>query len=271
MPVVRGDRIGESQKLNRCSVQAQDFYALFVSAVPDDFGRYRHSAAHVALALYPRREPTPGLLRRVGRLLTELEREGLVRTWTLDDVVFGEVTGFTSCGNLYHRTPEPPWSNHTHTWRCGTTALARLREWGTRQDVADFALWLKELRQQSPNRARTDRDTGGGTEPERGGEPPSPPSPPSFNTPPLPPSRSRGGNGSALLGGNGASDSSAPGDGRQGLTGLVESAVRQLAEAGAPPGRGELRALRAAFRSGKSLTEVQEQIGAGWYRRQIPL
>ena len=72
MPVTRGDRISESEKLNRRSVEAQDFYAFLVARVPDDFGRFRCTPGHVAVKLYPRREPTPALIRRVKRLLDEL-------------------------------------------------------------------------------------------------------------------------------------------------------------------------------------------------------
>jgi len=130
MPVVRGDRIGESTKLNLCSIEAQDFYTAFISRVPDDFGRYRHSPSHVFIRMYPRREPTQSMLRRVARFLAEFTTQGLVRTWDVDGVTFGDVVKSRNTGNLFHRTPEPPWSDHTHSKRCGKTATARAREWG---------------------------------------------------------------------------------------------------------------------------------------------
>lgn len=175
MAVVRGDRIGESQSLNRCSLEAQEFYALFISSVPDDFGRYRHSPAHVAMAMYPRREPTQAVLRRVTRMLAELQREELVATWETDGVTFGQIARWKATGNRYHRTPEPPKSSHVHGGGCLPTAIHRAREWGFNDEAVRLSLLLKELRE----RRATEAAPGSHLGVERGGDSPSPPSSPS--------------------------------------------------------------------------------------------
>lgn len=148
MPVVRGDRLGESRKINRLTIEIHDFYAAFVAAaVPDDFGRYRKSAAHVFLKMYPRREPTPSALRRVDRILKEFVNgdEPLAKEWEVDGVTFCELTNWKPTGNMVHRTPEPEWSDHSHSKRCAKTAIARAREWGDVVLANQLAKWLLEL------------------------------------------------------------------------------------------------------------------------------
>lgn len=178
MPVIKGERIGESRKVNRRSVESQDFYALLVATVPDDFGRFRFSAAHVALRLYPRREPTPAILKRTKKLLDELATDvdgdgGLVRTWEDDGIVWGEFTGFKSRGNRWHRTPEPPWSLHDHQGACLSTAIRQARDCGQRELSESLSMRLNQLRDRGGTGARPGGDRAGDTP-----SPPSPPSPP---------------------------------------------------------------------------------------------
>lgn len=159
MAIVRGDRIGESQSLNRCSIETQNFYALFISACPDDFGRYRHSPTHVAIAMYPRREATESVTKKVKRLLAELAREGLVSIWELDGVTFGQIARWKPTGNRYHRTPEPPHSalaktpsdtaRHGHSGPCLATAINQARKWGMPQEAERLSLLMKEIRERS--------------------------------------------------------------------------------------------------------------------------
>lgn len=181
MPIVRGDKIGESHRLNLRTVDAQDFYAALVASVPDDFGRFRLSAPHITLRMYPRREPTAALLRRVGRLLNQLG-EGelpLWRSWEIDGVIFAELYAFKPTGNRYHRTPEPPASEHVHQGACLSTAIHRAREWGQTQIAETLSKQLRHLRDRGP--------TGAPPGAHREGAPSSPSSPPSQNdTPPAP-------------------------------------------------------------------------------------
>src|SRR6266536_2166569 len=108
MAIVRGDRIGESQKLNRRPAEVGEWYALFVKTVPDDFGRFRVSPGAIAIRMHPRREPTPGLLKRVKRMLEHLGKgadpeDVLFWTWEQDGVVFAEMTNWANTGNRYLR------------------------------------------------------------------------------------------------------------------------------------------------------------------------
>lgn len=175
MALVKGDRIGESQRLNRCSVQAQDFYAAMIAAeVPDDFGRFRDSTQHVWIRMYPRREPTAAGLRRVKKLMSELAAAGLWRTWDVDGVGFAELYNHPTRGNMYHRTPEPPASfyqlpkvPHKHSKRCANTALARAKEWGDLDSVSELLLLVKRIDRTEPEgdpkETRSGGDTEGGT------------------------------------------------------------------------------------------------------------
>lgn len=129
MGVVRGDRVAESRKLNTVSIEAQDFYQAVISTCPDDFGRFRLEHFSVAHALYKRRRPTMRMFSRVARLLEELTDAGLWQAWECDEVSFAEVTNWEARGNQYHRTPEPPFSNHTHNPTCIHTAMYQARQW----------------------------------------------------------------------------------------------------------------------------------------------
>ena len=173
MAIVRGDRIGESRRLNTVSVEAQTFYAAFIASVPDDFGRFRVSPSHVAFRMYPRREPTRAILGMVGRLMAELEAAGLWQAWAVDGVAFAQMAGWKPTGNLYHRTPEPPGTSHVHTGRCATTAVARADEWNQHEEAERLRLFINEMkrtaREQRPNRGRARVEHP---------SPPSPPSPP---------------------------------------------------------------------------------------------
>lgn len=153
MGVVKGDRIGESQRINRCSIEAQEFYALLLSKAPDDFGRFRMSAMSVANALYPRREPTRALFRRVERLLNELAGgdEPLLYVWETDGVKFAQFYKFQPRGNRLHRTPEPPAgpasaaSSHTHTAACASSARNQAAAWGILDEAERLGLLTKKL------------------------------------------------------------------------------------------------------------------------------
>jgi hypothetical protein len=168
MPVIRGDRIGESRRLNQRSIQAQTFYALFAAAVPDDFGRFRVSTQHIFLAMYPRREPTPRLLKWVLEMVHELGTgdDPLWISYEVDGQMFGEFVNWKPTGNLYHRAPEPPWSQHVHTKRCAKTAMARAKEWGQPQEVERLSNLINNLTTRKPEQAPISNDTGGGTAPE---------------------------------------------------------------------------------------------------------
>jgi hypothetical protein len=167
MAVVRGDRIAESKKLNLCSFSAHVAYGTFVGCVPDDFGRFRATPTAIAERMFPRREADRRKIEAAirGWLAEWAEDHGagaLVKLWTVDGVQWGEMTGWKQTGNLNHRTPEPPWSVHEHDGRCVTTALARAREWGPRDDVEKLTLQLKRIREQNSNRGRSRTRTEGG-------------------------------------------------------------------------------------------------------------
>jgi hypothetical protein len=180
MAVVRGDRIGESVKLNSCSVEAQTFYAAFIAAVPDDFGRFRLSPVRIWVRMFPRREPTAANLRKTGRLVAELRSAKLFEVWTVDGVEFAEMTGWKPTGNLYHRTPEPIGSVHVHSKRCGTTAMARAREWGDAIALASLSILLSKVAVAEPEQKANRGGTEGGAEVEHPSRP-SRPSPSSHN------------------------------------------------------------------------------------------
>lgn len=154
MAVVLGDRIGESRRLNARPADVQNFYTAFVAVYPDDFLRFRLSVAHVAVAMYPRREHTPALLRMVKRCLDWLGRDlgdgigPMWRTWEVDGVTFGELVTGTPRGNRYHRTPEPPGSTHVHSESCLPTAIARAREWADSEHANMLSMMLKRLRRE---------------------------------------------------------------------------------------------------------------------------
>jgi hypothetical protein len=260
MPIVRGDLIGESHRLNLRTVDAQDFYAALVASVPDDFGRFRLSAPHITLRMYPRREPTPALLRRVERLLKQLG-EGelpLWRSWEVDGVIFAELYAFKPTGNRYHRTPEPPGSEHAHQGACLSTAIHHARKWG-QLDVAEaLSRQLRALR----DRGRT----GPPPEPHREGAPPSPPSPPSQNDTPLTP-----------RGAGGPRDEATRADvctarrfeRKRQLRDDADAVERYWIEAGGRPTAEERRRIREALREGRSVAELQQAVDAMCGRARI--
>lgn len=178
MAIVKGDRIGESRRLNSRSIDAQTFYAHMVSVVPDDFGRFRLSAAHIFVRMYPRREPTPRDLKRVERMLSELGGGDapLWKTWHVDGVTFAEFHNFEATGNQYHRTPEPPWSKHEHNGRCAKVAIARMREWGDSEGAQELSNWLNNLKVSGAERGKQRNPNTTRTRPEHS-SPPSPPFP----------------------------------------------------------------------------------------------
>jgi hypothetical protein len=159
MAVVRGDRIAESKKLNLCSFAAHVAYGTFVGCVPDDFGRFRASPTAIAERMFPRREADRRRIETAIRAwLAEWSKDNgegpLIKLWSVDGVQWGEMTGWRATGNLQHRTPEPPWSEHQHDGRCATTALARAREWGSSGEVESLSFLIKKIRGQNSNRAR---------------------------------------------------------------------------------------------------------------------
>lgn len=151
MSVVKGDRIGESRKLNLRSVDAQDWYAAFIASVPDNFGRFRLSAAHVHLRMYPRREPTRALVARVQRRLEELGGgdDPLWRSWEIDGVSFAELTGARAGRRNFHETPEPPWSEHVCNGFCGKSAIYQAVQWGMLDFAESLRMRLRDLRVRS--------------------------------------------------------------------------------------------------------------------------
>lgn len=248
MGIVRGDRVGESQRLNRRPVEAQDFYAALVASVPDDFGRFRLSASHVSLRMYPRREPSPGLLKRVNRLLGQLgqgvdEDGGLWASWEVDGVTFAELRNWKASGNRYHRTPEPPDSAHEHQGACLSTAIHRAREWGALDEAERLSRRLKEIRDRKP--------TGAAPGAHRRGAPPSPPSPPSpLNDPPDPP---EGGPGSRAD----VCTSTAERKARKAqLRNDVDDAERYWLSLGRKLDPELCSGIRAALREGRPLSEI---------------
>lgn len=155
MPVVYGDELAENAALSRRSPQAQDFYTAMVARpVPDNFGRFRVSASHIALWLYPRREVTAAIRARLERLLRELgtgldENDVLWRTWVRDGVTFAEMATWRATGNVWHRTPEPPWSEHVHTVPCLPSAIRQARGWGYLEEARFLTRTLNDLRGRS--------------------------------------------------------------------------------------------------------------------------
>ena len=243
MPVIRGDRIGESERLTARTPEAQDFYAHLIAAVPDDFGRFRLSTPHVTLRMYPRREPTPALLRRVGRLLHQLgagERP-LWSTWEVDGVRFAALHNWTPTGNRYHRTPEPPGSPHVHQGACLSTAIHRAREWGQLDVASALSRQLSNLR----DRRRTEPIP----EPHRKGTPPSPPSPPSQrNTPQTP------------LEEGGSVCTSRRFERRRQIRDDADAVERYWIELGGHPSADERKRIRDSLREGRTREDLMRAV-----------
>lgn len=167
MAIVRSDRVKESQKLNRCGREAFWAYSHWLKELPDDYGRFRANPKLIASHLAPRRKDiSPAVCARI---LAEYIAEELVQTWEVDGEVFGEFTKFRPRGNRYHRTPEPPWSEHHHQGTCAATAAHRAREWGDTAEAERLSLLIKEIRDR--------KRTGSPPSRHREGTPPSPPFP----------------------------------------------------------------------------------------------
>lgn len=171
MGVVRGDKIGESARLNRRSPQARAFYAQMISndkKVVDDFGRFRPAALQVTAAMCPRDEPTGKLFRYVKAMLKELGSgpDPLWYTWKVDGVEFGQMHAWKPRGKRYHRTPEPPEGSqaydvlkHVHDIACASTAKHQAASWGMRDDAEKLGLLLKDFRDRKRPPKATPRRT----------------------------------------------------------------------------------------------------------------
>lgn len=262
MPVVRGERIGESERLNLRSPEAQDFYAHFVAVIPDDFRRFRLAPSQIAGVLYPRRVITSALRKRVERLLLELgtgERP-LWKTWVVDGVTFAELATGKDRGNRYHRTPEPPWSIHHHQGACLATAIARVRDWGHPEELERLSLLMRQIRDR--------KRTGSGARSLPGGPSPSPPSPPSPRINGSPPAPQTGG---ADLD---QADDFTPEEtdnGHRPQADVVEAARLYAIQAGFHPSRQERRQMREAVLAGHTLEDLKTSIDEARARGQPTL
>lgn len=146
MAIVKGDRIAESSKLNdRAKVSKGAFwaYAYFVSALRDDFGRFRFSARSAVAKLTPRRPDVTEA--EVKKFLREYKAADLIVTWEVDGATFGKWTGAVCTGNRFHSTPEPPGSKHEHNGYCLSTAIRQAKLW-SQPDVEALSIQLKHLR-----------------------------------------------------------------------------------------------------------------------------
>jgi hypothetical protein len=183
MPVIRREEVTHSPKLHRCSPEAQSGYAHFSATCPDDFGRVVLNVFTLVGQMFPRRDDEETFLRLARAWkghLEEYEREGLIRTWEVDGVKFGELVDFAVTGNTWHRTPEPGWSGHEHNGRCIKSAINKARIYGFHDEAKALSIKLKELRERAKVReAEREPQRDRVREPERQPEHSSPPSPPS--------------------------------------------------------------------------------------------
>lgn len=236
MSVVRADRIGESRKLDGCSLAGFLSYAYFVAALRDDFGRFRFSARLSLTVLAPR--DRADLDEQIVRaLLDEYRAAGLLQTWEQDGVTWAEWTGAVPRGNRFHRTPEPPWSTHTCTPRCEKTGRAMAKRWGN----GGASMTASGDTQGSADVTPGDRS--GEVGPSRALPfSPSPPSPSTATTPPQPPSA--------------GAEGGAAGDG-------VEDLVALAARLGGPAladqrwQRARRRSIRARLKAGEAPAAVR--------------
>lgn len=160
MAIVKGDRIGVSQRLSRCTPEAQTAYAHLISTVPDSFGRFTLNVWTIVVRLFPTRDDERQIVRlsrKWRRYLAEYEEQQLIRTWQADGRTFAEVTNHHPSGNLYHRTPEPPWSKHEHNGACLPHAIHRARDVGNMKEADRLVAVLQEIRR----RARAKREASG--------------------------------------------------------------------------------------------------------------
>jgi hypothetical protein len=143
--IVRGDRLAESQRVNRLSLTHAGLWALLLSnpKAIDDFGLLRWEAASIIQALFLRRLPTP--LRAVQSFMAAVEELGLVATYTVDGILFAEVrawSGVESARRRFHRCPLPPWSRHDCVAACAKSGARVSINWhqgfGNDLDRADM-------------------------------------------------------------------------------------------------------------------------------------
>ena len=122
--IVRGDRLAESERVNRLSLAHAGLWALVLSnpKLLDDFGCMRWSEAQVVATVFPRRHPSPR--RAVRSFMRAVEDAGLIEVHSVEGQDFAAVRNW--CGveparRKYHRAPLPPSSTHV----CGEHPCAR--------------------------------------------------------------------------------------------------------------------------------------------------
>lgn len=76
MALVRGDRIGESQRLNACSIEASEFFAALLTYAVTRSGRFPRDLGAVARRLYGRTDFA--IEAHVALRIVELEAAGVV-------------------------------------------------------------------------------------------------------------------------------------------------------------------------------------------------
>lgn len=139
MTVIRDEGIRESRKLNAIPWRAHTLYPHLLSCA-DDWGRLRVSPTILHGQAWPRREVTAESIEDLRAALAAYVSVGLMRTWEVDGVTFGEWTGWQARpAPKVHKTPEPPWSEHTHTGWCAPSAIRQAKLWSTGADL-DAAL-----------------------------------------------------------------------------------------------------------------------------------
>ena len=67
----------------------------------------------------------------VRKWLEEYRTVGLLALYESDGQIFAEWVNFQQHSRRFHRSPEPPWSTHEHSTRCGKTGRAIAHTWGT--------------------------------------------------------------------------------------------------------------------------------------------
>jgi hypothetical protein len=130
--IVRGDRLAESERVNRLRLDHAGMWALVLSnpRLVDDFGLLRWDAAFVVTALFPRRTPAP--LRAVRSFMKAVEELGLVATFEVERVRFAEVWAWSStepAKRRWHRSPLPPWRKHESTAVCAKSGARLAVTW----------------------------------------------------------------------------------------------------------------------------------------------
>lgn len=191
--IVRGDRLAESERVNRLRLADAGLWALLLASprAVDDFGIVRWEPAHIVTALFPRRSPAP--LRAVRSFMEAVEEVGLVATYEADGVTFAEIrawSGVEPAKRRWHRSPLPSWKKHECVAAC-------------RKSYERVALaWHQGFSPEKPRADAPDADPDADPDvdaPFGSSVPPVPPVPSVPSVPPVPPVLS----GSA---GNGAGD-----------------------------------------------------------------